>query len=141
MRTLIDAAHADAHWALNTNRAILDQLAYELLERETLDEADLKRIFADVQKAPKREVWLTSQDRPVSDIPPVTPPERRDNTGDWRDAIARRAEELKHHEDASQESAEATSQPEQSGPEPSRDEPEQPGPGREEPPYGTEGDR
>ncbi|OFT25089.1 cell division protein FtsH [Brevibacterium sp. HMSC08F02] len=136
VRTLIDTAHADAYWALNTNRAILDQLAYELLERETLDEADLKRIFADVQKAPKREVWLTSEDRPVSDIPPITPPERRENAGDWRDAVARRAEERRQQEENSQGSAEQSGQNTQQDPYGQQNQYGQPGyPGQQNPGY------
>lgn len=76
VRELIDAAHADAYHALNENRDILDNLAHELLEKETLDQAQLNEIFANVKKAPKREVWLADPSRPVSTIPPIEVPER-----------------------------------------------------------------
>jgi cell division protease FtsH len=77
VRELIDTAHADAYWALTTNRAVLDRLAHELLEKETLDQHQLTDIFADVVKAPKRDIWLADPDRPVSDIPPIEVPERQ----------------------------------------------------------------
>lgn len=76
IRALVDAAHADAYSALNENRDILDRLAHELLEKETLDQAQLAEIFAEVKKAPKRDVWLADPSRPVSSIPPIEVPER-----------------------------------------------------------------
>ncbi|GAA2009852.1 ATP-dependent zinc metalloprotease FtsH [Brevibacterium samyangense] len=76
VRALIDGAHADAHWAINTNRDVLDRLAHELLEKETLDQAELAEIFKDVVKRPRRDVWLAHDDRPVSDRPPITVPPR-----------------------------------------------------------------
>ena len=76
VRKLIDQAHADAYDALNQNRDILDRLAYELLEKETLDQAQLTEIFSTVRKAPKRRVWLIDEDRPGSDRPPIEVPER-----------------------------------------------------------------
>lgn len=76
IRALVDAAHADAYSALNENRDILDRLAHELLEKETLDQAQLAEIFAEVKKAPKRDVWLADPSRPVSNIPPIEVPER-----------------------------------------------------------------
>ncbi|WP_328698874.1 ATP-dependent zinc metalloprotease FtsH [Brevibacterium rongguiense] len=76
VRTLIDTAHSDAYWALTTNRDILDRLAYELLEKETLDQAQIAEIFADVVKAPRREVWLANEKQPVSTRGPITPPKR-----------------------------------------------------------------
>src|SRR5699024_7591702 len=84
VRTLIDSAHADAYWALTRNRDVLDNLAYQLLERETLDQAALAAIFADVTKRPVREVWLAHDDRPVSERGPITPPTSQSdrNTGE-----------------------------------------------------------
>ncbi|WP_146000598.1 ATP-dependent zinc metalloprotease FtsH [Brevibacterium ihuae] len=77
VRGLIDDAHADAYWALTTNRDVLDRLAHELLEKETLDQHELAAIFAPVTKRPVREVWLASDDRPVSERGPIEIPERR----------------------------------------------------------------
>ena len=42
MRALIEAAHTEAWAVLNTNRDILDALAAELLEKETLERGDLR---------------------------------------------------------------------------------------------------
>lgn len=71
VRRLIDAAHDEAWQILNDNRQILDNLAEALLERETLDEHALAEIFAPIVKREYRPVWLSSEDRPVSDKPPV----------------------------------------------------------------------
>src|SRR5690606_14154066 len=51
-----------------------DNLAYQLLERETLDQAALEEIFAPVVKRATREVWLAHDDRPVSERGPIDPP-------------------------------------------------------------------
>ncbi len=78
VRGLLDQAHDEAYWILNENREILDRLAYELLERETLNQAEIAEIFAGIRQRKPREVWLSSEDRPVSDRPPVlSPAERR----------------------------------------------------------------
>ncbi|MGO3065527.1 MAG: ATP-dependent zinc metalloprotease FtsH, partial [Brevibacterium linens] len=85
VRGLIDSAHADAYWALTHNRDVLDNLAYQLLERETLDQAALEEIFAPVVKRATRDVWLAHDDRPVSERGPIAPPaplsERSDGDG------------------------------------------------------------
>ncbi|GAB3142795.1 ATP-dependent zinc metalloprotease FtsH [Marisediminicola antarctica] len=76
VRTLIENAHDEAWSVLNDNRDILDALAQELLERETLDQTQLKEIFAAVKKLPPRPQWLSSTKRPVSDRPPILMPEK-----------------------------------------------------------------
>ena len=77
IRRLIEAAHDEAWHALNDNRDVLDQLVLELLEKETLGKDQLKNIFADVVKRPVRPVWLSSDRRHVSDLPPVMTPAER----------------------------------------------------------------
>ena len=77
VRRLIEAAHDEAWAVLNENRQVLDDLVLALLERETLNRADLSEIFAAVIKRPERPVWLSSEDRSVSDIPPVVSPAER----------------------------------------------------------------
>ena len=77
VRNLIDHAHTEAWKVLNQNRAILDRLATELLEKETLDHHQLAEIFRDVKKLPKRPQWLSSAKRPVSKAGPVDVPKRR----------------------------------------------------------------
>ncbi|MGO1324985.1 MAG: ATP-dependent zinc metalloprotease FtsH, partial [Brevibacterium aurantiacum] len=74
VREIIDAAHADAYWALTHNRDVLDDLAYQLLERETLDQAALAEIFTPIVKRPTRDVWLANDERPVSERGPIDPP-------------------------------------------------------------------
>ena len=41
-----------------------------------LNEKELAAIFANIKKAPKREVWLSDEKRPDSDIPPVPIPDK-----------------------------------------------------------------
>ncbi|MDR3201632.1 MAG: ATP-dependent zinc metalloprotease FtsH [Bifidobacteriaceae bacterium] len=71
VRRLVESAHDEAWEILQTNRGLLDRLVVELLERETLGEAQLAAVFASIVKRPERDVWLSSEDRPVSDAPPV----------------------------------------------------------------------
>ena len=61
---------------INQNRAILDEMVKELMDKETLGPADLKRLFANVIMSPERPQWLSNPSRPVSDIPPVPIPEK-----------------------------------------------------------------
>ncbi|NUJ87570.1 ATP-dependent metallopeptidase FtsH/Yme1/Tma family protein [Plantibacter sp. MCCC 1A11337] len=65
VRELIEAAHDEAWQVITTNRAVLDRLAAELMEKETLDHVQLAEIFKDVKKLPPRPVWLSSEKRPV----------------------------------------------------------------------------
>jgi cell division protease FtsH len=62
---------------LNANRKVLDRLATELLEKETLDHNQLAEIFKDVKKLPLRKQWLSSNERPVSKLPPVKVPAKK----------------------------------------------------------------
>ena len=71
VRRLIEAAHTEAWQVLNDNRDILDRLAHELLEKETLDHNQIAEIFKDVKKLAERPLWLSNDDRPVSDRPPI----------------------------------------------------------------------
>jgi cell division protease FtsH len=77
VRKLIDHAHTEAWKVLMDNRAILDQLASELLEKETLDHNQLATIFAKVTKLPERPLWLSSGERPPSSKGPVTVPTKK----------------------------------------------------------------
>ncbi|MAT17122.1 MAG: cell division protein FtsH [Leifsonia sp.] len=74
VRKLIDQAHDEAWKVLNDNRDILDNLAKELLEKETLDHNQLADIFAEVKRLDERPLWLSSTDRPLSDLPPIEVP-------------------------------------------------------------------
>jgi cell division protease FtsH len=77
VRRLVDYAHDEAWEILNDYRVVLDALVEELLERETLNQAELAEIFAPITKRPPREVWLSSPDRPVSQLPPVRTPREK----------------------------------------------------------------
>ena len=59
VRALMDNAMREATKALTLNRKVLDVLAEELLEKETLNEAELAEIFAKVKKLPAREPWVS----------------------------------------------------------------------------------
>ena len=72
---LVETAHTEAWTIINENRDVLDELVRQLLVKETLNEKELAAIFANVKKAPKREVWLSNTLRPDSDKPPVEIPE------------------------------------------------------------------
>jgi cell division protease FtsH len=77
VRELLENAHDEAYEVLNRNRAVLDRLAAALLEHETLDQTALVEIFKDVEKLPPRPQWLSSDKRPVSDVPPIAMPAPR----------------------------------------------------------------
>ena len=74
VRAIIEQAHNEAYEALTKNRAVLDRLAAELLEKETLDHLQIEEIFRDVVKIAPRPLWLSSDERPVSDRPPIEVP-------------------------------------------------------------------
>ncbi|KQO03081.1 MULTISPECIES: ATP-dependent zinc metalloprotease FtsH [unclassified Arthrobacter] len=77
VRRLIDNAHDEAYQILTENRDVLDQLALELLERETLNQAEIAEVFTSVRKRGLREVWLSKQTRPVHSLPPVVSKKER----------------------------------------------------------------
>jgi len=72
VRSLLDTAHREAWEILTRNRAVLDELAEELLTRETLLEKDLERIFADVVKQPERPLWCSDETLPAVEVSPAT---------------------------------------------------------------------
>jgi cell division protease FtsH len=74
VRKLVEAAHDEAWHVINDNRHVLDRLVLELLEKETLNAAELAAIFADIVKRPLRPTWLSSELRLPSDQPPVLTP-------------------------------------------------------------------
>jgi cell division protease FtsH len=82
VRRFIESAHDEAWEALVENRHVLDELVIALFEKETLNAAEIAEIFTGVIKRPERPVWLSSDRRAVSDIPPVpTPAERAASNG------------------------------------------------------------
>ncbi|KAA0104153.1 ATP-dependent zinc metalloprotease FtsH [Mycolicibacterium sp. P1-5] len=74
VRKLIEAAHTEA-WAILTEyRDVLDTLAGELLEKETLHRKELEAIFGDVSKRPRLTVFDDFGGRIPSDKPPIKTP-------------------------------------------------------------------
>ena len=57
VRALVESAYQDALQILVRNRPVLDRLAQQLLEKETILEGELAQIFAPVAKQPKRPRW------------------------------------------------------------------------------------
>ena len=71
VRRLIDGAHDEAYAILTENRDVLDELALELLERETLNQAEIAQVFTNIRKRDFRDVWLSKETRPIQDAGPV----------------------------------------------------------------------
>ena len=76
VRAIVEAAHDEAYKALTLNRKVLDALAKELMERETLNQEDIARVFKPVKKLPKRKQWLSSAKRLPSKQGPIAIPKR-----------------------------------------------------------------
>src|SRR5262249_45907991 len=74
IRKLIEAAHTEAWEILTEYRDLLDMLAGELLEKETLHRKDLEAIFADVTKRPRLTMFADCGGRIPSDKPPIKTP-------------------------------------------------------------------
>ena len=74
IRAILDAAQDEAYKALNLNRRVLDATAKALMERETLNQEDIAKIFKTVKKLPKRTQWLSKKTRPVSKVGPIAIP-------------------------------------------------------------------
>lgn len=72
---MIETAHTEAWRIITENRDVLDELVRQLLVKETLNEKELKVIFANLKMAPERQLWLSDSARPDSDLPPVPIPE------------------------------------------------------------------
>jgi cell division protease FtsH len=74
VRKLIEAAHTEAWEILTEYRDVLDIVAGELLEKETLHRAELEAIFADVEKRPRLTLFDDFGGRIPSDKPPIKTP-------------------------------------------------------------------
>lgn len=71
---LVETAHTEAWQIISRNRDVLDELVRQLLVKETLNKDELAAIFANLRKAPERELWLSDVNRPDSELPPVEIP-------------------------------------------------------------------
>ena len=87
VRQLIDGAHDRARFILSTHRATLDRLATSLVEKETLDDADLAQVFGDIDKGAGIEVPIDELElgtaRPAPREPAVTVAEASDQPDVW----------------------------------------------------------
>ncbi|MDR2347837.1 MAG: ATP-dependent zinc metalloprotease FtsH, partial [Bifidobacteriaceae bacterium] len=73
VRTLIENAHQEALEILRANRAVLDALVEELLEKETLGEGELAVVFENIVKRDERPVWLSSPGEAAAPSAPAAP--------------------------------------------------------------------
>jgi cell division protease FtsH len=87
VRRLIEGAHDRARFILVTHRSTLDRLATSLVEKETLDDADLAEVFGDIDKGagielPVEELELGTA-RPAPREPAVTVAEASNQPTMW----------------------------------------------------------
>ncbi|MCL2543501.1 MAG: ATP-dependent zinc metalloprotease FtsH [Nocardioidaceae bacterium] len=89
-KKLLANAHQEAFDILVENRDVLDALVLQLLDKETLDKAQIAEIFTPLRRRPSRPAWTGSPTRVPSTVPPVEIPEE----------IRRRAQEGTRPEDS-----------------------------------------
>src|SRR3954454_10750820 len=78
-KKLLANAHQEAFDILVENRDVLDNLVTALLDRETLDKAEIAEIFRPLRRRSARPAWPGSPPREPSDIPPVPVPKSASN--------------------------------------------------------------
>ncbi len=76
VKKLIETAHDEAWEILVDNRHILDELVLALLDRETLDKAEVAEVFTHIRKRSERPAWTGSAKRAPQAGPIMTPKER-----------------------------------------------------------------
>lgn len=74
---ILDRALDEAYKALTLNRVVLDKLAKSLLEKETLNQDEIAKIFKTVKKIPARTAWRSSTKRTGTNKGPITVPKRK----------------------------------------------------------------
>ncbi|WP_235736959.1 ATP-dependent zinc metalloprotease FtsH [Nocardioides alcanivorans] len=70
-KKLLTQAHQEAFDILEENRDVLDSLVVALIERETLDKAEIATVFEPLRRRAARPAWTGSDTRVPSTIPPV----------------------------------------------------------------------
>ena len=78
VRAILDSAMDEAHKALTVNRTVLDRLAKELLEKETLNQEQIAEIFKSLKKLPKRATWRSSTKRGITGKGPIPVPKKQE---------------------------------------------------------------
>lgn len=74
-KKFLAAAHQEAFDILEENRDVLDALVLELVDKETLDKAEVAEVFRNLRLRPARPAWTGSPKRVPSTIPPVEVPQ------------------------------------------------------------------
>ncbi|MFC5176645.1 ATP-dependent zinc metalloprotease FtsH [Nocardioides taihuensis] len=74
-KKLLATAHQEAFDILEENRDVLDALVLALLDRETLDKAEVAEVFEPLRRRGARPAWTGSPDRTPSSIPPIEIPQ------------------------------------------------------------------
>jgi cell division protease FtsH len=74
-KRFLATAHQEAFDILEENRDVLDALVLALLDKETLDKAEVAEVFTALRRRPDRPAWTGSPTRVPSTIPPVEIPE------------------------------------------------------------------
>ncbi|MCY7396307.1 MAG: ATP-dependent zinc metalloprotease FtsH [Nocardioides sp.] len=74
-KKFLATAHQEAFDILEENRDVLDSLVLALLDRETLDKAEVAEVFVPLRRRPERPAWTGSSDRNPSSIPPIEIPQ------------------------------------------------------------------
>ena len=72
VRAFVETAHSEAFEILVDNRDILDDLVLALLDRETLDQAEIAAVFTNLRRRPNRPAWTGSPDRRPGNPPILT---------------------------------------------------------------------
>ncbi len=75
VKILLATAHQEAFDTLEDNREVLDALVLALLDRETLDKAEIAEIFEALNMRERRPAWTGSPNRNPSTVPPVEIPQ------------------------------------------------------------------
>jgi cell division protease FtsH len=75
VKKLLATAHQEAFEILEENRDVLDALVLELFDKETLDKAQVARVFEPLRRRPDRPAWTGSSERNPSNKPPVEIPQ------------------------------------------------------------------
>ena len=81
VRKLIETAHHEAYEILTENRTVLDALVVALMEKETLDKAEVAKIFQPLIRREHRAAWTGSDKRIPSNLPPVPVPTKAELNG------------------------------------------------------------
>ena len=77
VRAILENALDEAHTVLTKNRRILDRLAKELLEKETLNQDEIAVIFKSMKKLAPRPTWQSSLNRSTDAKGPIAVPARK----------------------------------------------------------------